>query len=212
MSNLLVMESLSLDGVMQAPGRADEDTRGGFAHGGWALQYNDQVMGRAMGAGMASVGPLLFGRRTYEDFYSVWPKRKESPFSAVLDNADKYVASTTLAEPLPWQNSTLLKGDASETVARLKKQAGKDILVMGSGELVEIAHAAQPRRHLQAADSSSGSGIGSPALSRRRLARRPEVGRLGHDDDRCDDCDISGGLVSAISYQPISSAQPSAES
>ena len=100
------------------------------------MQYNDQVMGRAMGAGMASVGPLLFGRRTYEDFYSVWPKRKESPFSAVLDNADKYVASTTLAESLPWQNSTLLKGDASETVARLKKQAGKDILVMGSGELV----------------------------------------------------------------------------
>ena len=136
MSNLVVMENLSLDGVMQSPGRADEDTRGGFAHGGWALPYNDQVKGQAMGAGMASVGPLLFGRRTYEDFYSVWPKRKESPFSAVLDNADKYVASTTVAEPLPWQNSTLLKGDASETVARLKKQAEKDILVMGSGELV----------------------------------------------------------------------------
>ena len=136
MSNLVVMENLSLDGVIQSPGRGDEDTRGGFAHGGWALPYNDQVKGQAMGAGMASVGPLLFGRRTYEDFYSVWPKRKESPFSAVLDNADKYVASTTLAEPLPWQNSTLLKGDASETVARLKKQAEKDILVMGSGELV----------------------------------------------------------------------------
>jgi dihydrofolate reductase len=135
MSKLVVMESLSLDGVMQAPGRPDEDTRGGFAHGGWALPYNDPVMGKAMGAGMSSVGSLLFGRRTYEDFYSVWPKRKDSPFSSILDNAQKYVASTTLIEPLPWQNSTLLKGDASETVARLKKEPGKDVLVMGSGVL-----------------------------------------------------------------------------
>ena len=136
MVKLVVMEKLSIDGVMQAPGRPDEDTRGGFTHGGWALQYNDQVMGKMMGGGMATVGPLLFGRRTYEDFHSVWPKRKESPFSSILDNADKYVSSRTLTEPLPWQNSTLLAGDASETVPQLKKQADKDILVMGSGELV----------------------------------------------------------------------------
>ena len=82
---------------------------------------------------MARVGPVV---RPPDVRGFVWPKRKESPFSAVLDNADKYVASTTLAEPLPWQNSTLLEGDASETVVRLKKQAEKDILVMGSGELV----------------------------------------------------------------------------
>jgi dihydrofolate reductase len=136
MRKLVVMENLSLDGVMQAPGRPGEDTRGGFAHGGWAPPYNDQVMGKMMGAGMATVGPLLFGRRTYEDFHSVWPKRTESPFSSILDNADKYVTSRTLTEPLPWQNSTLLAGDASETVPQLKKQAAKDILVMGSGELV----------------------------------------------------------------------------
>jgi len=136
MAKLVVMENLSLDGVMQAPGRPDEDTRGGFAHGGWALPYHDQIMGRVMGAGMATVGPLLFGRRTYEDFYAVWPKRKDSPFSPILDNADKYVTSTTLTGPLPWQNSTLMKGEASETVPELKKQAGKDVLVMGSGGLV----------------------------------------------------------------------------
>ena len=110
MSRIVVMENLSLDGVMQAPGRADEDRRGGFAHGGWALPYQDAVKGKVMAGGMASVGPLLFGRRTYEDFFKVWPNRTDNPFTAVLDNAQKYVASTTLTEPLPWQNSTLLAG------------------------------------------------------------------------------------------------------
>jgi dihydrofolate reductase len=135
MSKLLVMENLSLDGVMQAPGRAGEDTRDGFAHGGWAMPYNDPVKGKVMGGGMANVGPLLFGRRTYEDFYRVWPNRTDNPFTTLLDNAQKYVVSRTLSEPLPWQNSTLLHGEASETVARLKQQQGKDILLMGSGEL-----------------------------------------------------------------------------
>jgi dihydrofolate reductase len=135
MSKLVVMENLSLDGVMQAPGRPDEDRRGNFEQGGWALPYQDAVMGRLMAGGMADVGPLLFGRRTYEDFYRVWPGRTDNPFTAVLDNAPKYVVSTTLAEPLPWVNSTLLEGDAADAVARLKERPGKDILVMGSGEL-----------------------------------------------------------------------------
>lgn len=136
MSRIIVLESLSLDGVMQAPGRSDEDLRGGFQHGGWAVQYQDAVMGKIMAGGMAEVGPLLFGRRTYEDFFKVWPGRTDNPFTAVLDNAQKFVASRTLAEPLPWRNSTLLSGEASETVAALKQRPGKDILVMGSGELV----------------------------------------------------------------------------
>ena len=135
MSRIVVMESLSLDGVMQAPGRADEDLRGDFAHGGWALPYRDAVMGRIMAGGMADVGPLLFGRRTYQDFFKVWPGRTDNPFTQVLDRAQKYVVSTTLVEPLPWENSTLLKGDVTQSVAGLKQQAGKDILVMGSGEL-----------------------------------------------------------------------------
>jgi dihydrofolate reductase len=128
---------LTLDGVMQAPGRPDEDRRGGFEHGGWAGAYNDSVMMKAMGQGMAQAGPLLFGRRTYEDFFAVGPGRKDNPFTAVLDNAQKYVASRTLREPLPWQNSTLLSGDAAVTVARLREQPGKDIAVLGSGDLLQ---------------------------------------------------------------------------
>jgi dihydrofolate reductase len=136
MSTIAVFNSVSLDGVMQAPGRSDEDTRGGFTHGGWARQYVDAVMGRVMAEGMADAGPLLLGRRTYEDFYSFWPHQKDDPISDVLNSTQKYVASRTLTEPLPWQNSTLLKGDAVDTVAQLKKQPGKDITILGSGNLI----------------------------------------------------------------------------
>jgi dihydrofolate reductase len=129
--------NLTLDGVMQAPGRPDEDLRGGFAHGGWATAYADPVMGRVAAESMATTGALLFGRRTYEDFYAVWPNRQNNPFTEVLNNTRKYVASTTLAEPLPWSNSTLLKGDAAEAVAELKAQPGKDIVVLGSGALLQ---------------------------------------------------------------------------
>src|ERR1700704_2970906 len=102
MRKIVVTNSLTLDGVMQAPGRPDEDRRGGFEYGGWAAPY--AAMAQA-GESMATTGGLLLGRRTYEDFYAVWPKRKESPFSAMLDNMQKYVTSRTLKEPLAWQNS-----------------------------------------------------------------------------------------------------------
>ena len=131
MRKVIVVNNVSLDGVMQAPGRPDEDTRGGFKHGGWANEYNDDVKGKTMAQGMSKGGDLLFGRRTYEDFFKVWPGRKDNPFTAVLDNTQKYVASATLREPLPWKNSTLLKGDAAEAVDRLKKQPGGDLMVIG---------------------------------------------------------------------------------
>jgi dihydrofolate reductase len=137
MSRVVVFMNLTLDGVMQAPGRPDEDVRGGFAHGGWATAYADPVMGRVAAESMATTGALLFGRRTYEDFYAVWPNRKNNPFTEVLNNTRKYVASTTLAEPLPWSNSTLLKGDAAEAVAELKAHPGKDVVVLGSGVLLQ---------------------------------------------------------------------------
>ncbi|HEY4851376.1 MAG TPA: dihydrofolate reductase family protein [Streptosporangiaceae bacterium] len=137
MRKIVVTNNLTLDGVMQAPGRPDEDVRGGFDRGGWALPYNDPVMGRVMGEGMAQAGGLLLGRRTYEDFASVWPNRTDNPFTEVLDNTQKYVASTTLAEPLPWKNSTLLKGDAADAVADLKQQPGPDLTILGSGELIQ---------------------------------------------------------------------------
>ncbi len=136
MSRIVVFESVTLDGVMQAPGRPDEDTRGGFAYGGWAAPYADPEMGKAAGESMATTEALLFGRRTYEDFYSVWPNQTDNPFTEVLNNTHKYVASTTLAGPLPWQNSTLLQGDAAEAVARLRQQPGKNIVILGSGALV----------------------------------------------------------------------------
>ncbi len=133
MSRVVVFTNVTLDGVMQAPARPDEDRRGGFEHGGWAAPYNAM----AQAGDSINMGALLLGRRTYEDFYAVWPQRKDSPYSARLDNIQKYVVSTTLSEPLPWSNSTLLKGDAAEAVARLKEQPGNDLVVMGSGELVQ---------------------------------------------------------------------------
>jgi dihydrofolate reductase len=137
MRKLTVFNSLTLDGVMQAPGRPDEDGRGGFARGGWAAPYMDEVMGRVAAEGMARPGALLLGRRTYEDFHGFWPNQTDNPFTEVLDNTRKYVASTTLREPLGWRNSTLLAGDAAEAVARLKEQPGEDLTVLGSGELVQ---------------------------------------------------------------------------
>lgn len=134
MSKVVVFTNVTLDGVMQAPGRPDEDRRGGFEHGGWATPY--AAMAQA-GGSMANTGALLLGRRTYADFYDVWPKRKDSPFSAMLDNVQKYVASRTLKEPLAWMNSTLLKGDAAEAVAKLRENLDKDLLILGSGDLIQ---------------------------------------------------------------------------
>lgn len=136
MGTLAVVNHLTLDGVMQAPGRSDEDTREGFAHGGWAQPNNDPVMGRVMGEHLAQrPWSLLLGRRTYVDFAGFWPHQKDNPFTEVLDNAQKYVASTTLEEPLPWVNSTLLPGDATEAVAKLKEDT--DLVVLGSGDLLQ---------------------------------------------------------------------------
>jgi len=135
---LAVTMSMTLDGVIQAPALPDEDERGGFAHGGWAVPYNDPVMGELMGEGMARTGALLLGRRTYESLYAYWTKQTDgNPFTESLNNTQKYVASRTLTEPLPWINSTLLEGDAVDAVARLKQRPGEDLAVIGSGELVQ---------------------------------------------------------------------------
>jgi len=133
---LSVVCSLTLDGVMQSPGRPDEDTRGGFEYGGWGIPYSDQVMAAEMGKSMAREGSILLGRRTYLDFYSVWPNRKDNPYTEVLNKTQKYVASRTLQEPLPWMNSTLLKGDAADAVAELKERSDGNIAILGSGDLV----------------------------------------------------------------------------
>lgn len=134
--------NISMDGVIQGPGRPDEDTRGGFDRGGWALPYNDEVMAQRMGEGMASSGAMLFGRRTYEDFYGYWPRQTDNPFTPYLNQATKYVVSSTLSEPLPWQNSILLPGDPAASVADLKSQPGPDLGIVGSAQLVRSLLAA----------------------------------------------------------------------
>jgi dihydrofolate reductase len=137
MGKVVVFNSVTLDGVMQAPGRPDEDTRDGFTAGGWAVPYSDPDMGRAATESMGNTGGLLLGRRTYLDFFSVWPARTDNPYTEVLNNAQKFVASTTLTEPLPWQNSTLLRGDLASAVAELKRQQDKDLVILGSGQLIQ---------------------------------------------------------------------------
>ncbi|MEA2346365.1 MAG: hypothetical protein QOG62_152 [Thermoleophilaceae bacterium] len=142
MGHITVVNNISLDGVMQAPGRPEEDTRGGFEHGGWAGPYNDEEKAKAMGGMMArgaqaSRSGLLLGRRTYEDFFQVWPGRTDNPFTEVLDNSQKYVASTTLQEPLPWVNSTLLSGDAADAVSELKDESDIELTILGSGVVIQ---------------------------------------------------------------------------
>nr|WP_276511216.1 dihydrofolate reductase family protein [Kineosphaera limosa] len=132
---MTIVESLSLDGVMQAPGRPDEDTRDGFDAGGWGVAYGDEVAAREMGAGMMRPSALLFGRRTYEDFHRAWGGRTDNPFTPVLAAKTKYVVTNTLTDPLPWENSHALRGDAIESVTRLKKSGGDDLVLLGCGEL-----------------------------------------------------------------------------
>ena len=138
MARIVVINHLTLDGVMQSPGRPEEDTRGGFAHGGWGSRNSDEEMLRAVYARVNESGGLrlLLGRWTYEEMLGYW-NTEDSPFKEGLNSAPKYVASRTLREPLRWPNSTLLKGEAGDAVAELKQQADGDLFVMGSGELIE---------------------------------------------------------------------------
>lgn len=133
---IVVVENVSLDGVMQAPGHPDEDRRDGFDQGGWAVAYNDEVLGRYMGEAMTGDGALLLGRRTYERFAAYWPQQTDNPFTPVLDATTKYVASRTMTEPLPWQNSVLLDREAIPAAAELKDRIDANLTVLGSGDLV----------------------------------------------------------------------------
>lgn len=138
-----MINHLTLDGVMQSPGRPEEDTRCGFAHGGWGARSSDQealaaVYGRVEESGGLR---LLLGRWTYEEMLGYWNGR-DSPFTEGLNNAPKYVASRTLREPLRWPNSTLLQGEAGVAVAGLKQEMDGDLFIMGSGDLIDTL-----RRH-----------------------------------------------------------------
>jgi dihydrofolate reductase len=142
MARILVANHVTLDGVMQSPARPDEDARDGFAHGGWAAGGADELVTAKIGERMGSERAFLFGRRTYEDLHAVWSKRAGDPFSEALTSTPKYVASRTLAEPLPWSNSILIGGDAAEGVAKLKADLSATLTIFGSGELISSLMAA----------------------------------------------------------------------
>jgi dihydrofolate reductase len=140
MRKLIANEFMSLDGVSQAPGGADEDTSGGFAHGGWHMRYmEDELAQRWVLASIDEAGGFLLGRRTYEIFAAYWPNAsdEEQVIAEPLNTKPKHVVSTTLTEPLEWQNSTLVSGDVAAAVAALKQEEGGALHVIGSTELVQ---------------------------------------------------------------------------
>jgi dihydrofolate reductase len=135
---IVVTEFMSLDGVVQAPGGPDEDTDGGFAHGGWSHRFFDpEVMGPFIGKGMENAGALLYGRRTYEGMAAAWPGRAGDPFADQMNAIKKYVVSRTLTEDdLTWNNTTLIPGDgALKEIAALRERDGRDVLIWGSASL-----------------------------------------------------------------------------
>jgi dihydrofolate reductase len=135
MRTLIVNTFLTLDGVMQAPGGPGEDDSGGFTHGGWSVNYWDDLMGAEMGKAMSKPFDLLLGRKTYEIFAAHWP-HVDDPGAAELNSATKYVASRTL-DKVEWSNSILIEGDVAEQVARLKEEDGPEIQVHGSSDLIQ---------------------------------------------------------------------------
>ncbi len=138
MRKVIVNEWMTLDGVVQAPGAAEEDTSGGFAHGGWHLPYFDDVSQARVVQGLTEAGGFLLGRRTYEIFAAYWPdaSEEEQITARPLNTKPKHVATTTLAEPLAWQNSTVLQSELGEAVDALKQEDGGDLHVIGSAALV----------------------------------------------------------------------------
>jgi len=135
MGKVIVMNWVTLDGVMQGPGRPDEDTRDGFERGGWGITYGDEASVAKMGERMGADRAWLFGRRTYEQLLASW-NAQGGPFKDALNNAQKYVASSNPATRLEWPNSTLLHGDIPAAVADLKKSSSANLVIMGSGVLI----------------------------------------------------------------------------
>ena len=138
MRKVVVDEWMSLDGIVQAPGNPEEDTTGGFQHGGWHIPYFDELSQNWVVQGLTEAGGFLLGRRTYEILAGYWPNASEAEevVAQPLNRKPKYVASTTLSEPLEWENSSVLQGDVAEAVRALKQEDGDDLHVIGSTQLV----------------------------------------------------------------------------
>ena len=136
MRKLIVSTFVTLDGVMQAPGGPDEDGEGGFAYGGWSVNYWDDQMGEVMGEAMSKPFDLLLGRKTYDIFAAFWPNASDDAGGKPLNDATKYVASRS-QPTLAWGPSVLIEGDAAEGVAALKNRNGPALQVHGSGNLIQ---------------------------------------------------------------------------
>lgn len=139
MANVVANEWTSLDGVIQAPGAPGEDTSDGFSHGGWHLPYFDDLSRNWVVDGLTAAGGFVFGRHTYEILSSYWPhaSEEEQVIAEPLNRKPKYVASRTLAEPLEWQNASLLQGEVVDAVADLKSRLDADLHVLGSSQLLD---------------------------------------------------------------------------
>jgi dihydrofolate reductase len=135
MGKVIVMNWVTLDGVMQGPGRPDEDTRDGFAHGGWATAYSDESTVAKVGERMGGDRAFLFGRRTYEELLASW-NAQGGPFKDALNDTRKFVASNNPEAKLDWPSSTRLRGDVPAAVADLKQSSGANLVIMGSGVLI----------------------------------------------------------------------------
>jgi dihydrofolate reductase len=135
---VVIIEFMSLDGVVQAPGGPDEDTDGGFTHGGWTHPFFDpEVVGGAFAGALGAAEALLFGRRTWQTMAAAWPDRAGDPFADQMNSIPKFVVSSTLGEGgLDWKNSTLIPGaDAVARIRELRETDGGDLVVMGSPTL-----------------------------------------------------------------------------
>lgn len=136
MRKLVVSEFLTLDGVMQAPGGADEDTEGGFVHGGWTHPYWHDDIGGYFGESLSRSDTFLLGRKTWQIHGGAFESMEGDEFADILNAMPKYVVSTTLPDASAWRNSTLISGNVVEEVRKLKEQPGKDIYTDGSSVLV----------------------------------------------------------------------------
>jgi dihydrofolate reductase len=135
-AKVIMINHLTLDGVVQAPGRSDEDLRGDFAYGGWAQPGNDEVMAKVMMAQFPEGAALLLGRRTYEQLSRYWPTQPDSPFSTMLENIPKFVVTQTLSTAPVWASSTTLITDPAAQISSLKDE-GTSLVIFGSAELTQ---------------------------------------------------------------------------
>ncbi|MEO8392145.1 MAG: dihydrofolate reductase family protein [Chloroflexota bacterium] len=136
MRKIIIAEFISLDGVIQAPGGAEEDTQGGFTHGGWTIPYWDDAIGAHFFEAMTQADALLLGRKTWEIHGGAFDLMPDSdPFGGVMNGIRKYVVSTTLTSTALWRNSTLISSNVVEEIRKIKQEAGKNILLDGSSVL-----------------------------------------------------------------------------